>query len=109
MALLPQLKVWLCDDSSGIKDVIPTRERGYMQASYTNGTFRPFLETAMEIAGFSLVDITSENSAVVSYGDTLIDQASGELSTIRKELFKTIKFSQPLLNLGSQIYQSLVL
>jgi hypothetical protein len=107
-----QLKVRLCDDRSGIKHVIPTPERGYAQASYTNGTFRPVIETAMDIAGLNMTEISAENSAVVSYGDTFIAwdyHASGELSTIRKALFKTIKFSQALLDLSSQIYQSPVL
>jgi len=81
----PQLKLRLCDDRSGIERVIPTRERGYAQASYTNGTFQAFMETAMEIAGFNITKISAENSVVVSYGDTSIAWdyiASGELSTI---------------------------
>ena len=105
----PQLKVRLCDDRSGIKHVISTRERGYMQASYSYGTFRPFIETAMEISGFNMTDINAKNDAVVSYGDTFMAwnyNASIELTTVRKELFMTIKYSQDLLELSSQIYQS---
>jgi hypothetical protein len=105
----PELKIRLCDDRSGIKHIISTRERGYMQAPFTSGTFMTFIETALEIAGLQKDHISAENSAVVSYGDTLIAwnyESSGELGTIRKALFKTIKFSQPLLNLGSQIYSS---
>jgi hypothetical protein len=108
----PQLKLRLCDERSGIEHVITTRERGYMQASYTKGTFRPFIETVIGIAGFNMTDISVKRSAVVSYGDTLIAwdyHASGELSTIRKALFKTIRFNQALLDTGSQIYQSAAL
>jgi hypothetical protein len=103
-----QLNLRLCDDTSGIKHVISTRERGYAQASYTNRTFLPFIETAMEIAGFNITDISAENSAVVSYGDTLIAwdyHASSELSSIPKALFKTLKFNQALLDLGGEIYE----
>jgi len=59
-----------------------------------------------------MTEISAGNSAVVSYGDTLIAwdyRASGELSTIRKALFKTIKFNQSLLDLSSQIYQNPIL
>ncbi|KAE9366216.1 hypothetical protein N431DRAFT_495958 [Stipitochalara longipes BDJ] len=108
----PQLKIRLCDDRSSIKNVIPTRERGYMQASYSYGTFRPFINTALEMAGLTMTDINAENSAVVSYGDTFMAwnyNISKELTTIRKELFKTITFSQALLDVSSQIHQSPVL
>jgi hypothetical protein len=107
-----QLKLRVCDDRRGIKHVITTRERNYAQASYTNGAFRPFVETALEIAGFNMIEFSAENSAAVSYGDTLIAwdyHASGELGTIRKALFKTLKFNQDLLALGSRIYQSPIL
>ena len=105
----PQLKLRFCDDRSGIKHVIPTRERGYMQASYSYGTFRLFIETAMEISGFNMIDINAKNSAVLSYGDSFMAwnyNFSGEMMTVRKDLFKTVKYSQVLLDLSSQIYES---
>lgn len=108
----PQLNVRLCGDRSGIEHVIPTRERSYAQASYTKGTFRPFVEMAMEIAGFAERDISKAKPAVISYGDSFMAwnyNASKELATIRRDLYKTIKFSKPLLDLSLQIYESPVL
>lgn len=108
----PQLRLRFCDDRKGIKHVIPTRERNYAQASYRNGTFWQFVETAMEIASFNMSEIGEGNEAVVSFGDTLIAwdyRASGELGTIRKALFKTLTFNQDLLGLGAQIHQNPVL
>jgi hypothetical protein len=105
----PQLKIRLCDDRNGIKHTIPTRERGYMQASYAISAFQPFIETALEISGINMTDINAENSAVVSFGDTFMAwnyNLSNELTTIRRELFKTVKFSQNLLDLSSRIYQT---
>ncbi len=104
----PQLKLRLCDDRKGIKNVVETEKREYLSAAHTPGTFQKFVNSAFASSPFNLSDVSAKNPAVVNYGDSYIGwnyREAGELTTIRKALFKVLKFNQKLLDLSSQIYK----
>ena len=148
----PQFKLRMCDDRTGIKHVLQTPKRHYLDAAHSNGTFRQYVEEVFERSPLNLTDVSATNPAVVNFGDSFIGwdyRKSGEVSdqlslffsrhfkhskawypgtfrwiltqpilgrvelipsslqlmTLRKALFKVIKFNQDLLNLSSKIGQ----
>ncbi|PVH84718.1 hypothetical protein DL98DRAFT_410428 [Cadophora sp. DSE1049] len=104
----PQLKLRMCDDRTGIKHIVETPERHYLDAAHSNGTFRQFVQEAFDKSPLNLTDVSAKNPAVVNFGDSFIGwdyKKSGELMTLRKALFKVIKFNQNLLDMGSKIGQ----
>jgi hypothetical protein len=53
--------------------------------------------------------ITRDNPVAISFGDSFLAwdyEKSGELSTIRKDLFKTLIYNQTLLDISSQMLES---
>jgi len=104
----PQFKLRMCDDRSGIKHVLETPKRHYLDAAHSNGTFRQYVEEVFQRSPLNLTDVSAKNPAVVNFGDSFIGwnyRKSGELMTLRKALFKVIKFNQDLLNLSARIGQ----
>ncbi|KAL2074247.1 hypothetical protein VTL71DRAFT_8025 [Oculimacula yallundae] len=102
----PQLNLRMCDDRTGIEKVVETPRRHYLEAAHINGTFRKFVQAAFEASPFNLTDVSVKNPVVVNFGDSFIGwnyKAAGELMTLRKALFKVIKFNQKLLDLSSEI------
>jgi hypothetical protein len=105
----PQLEIRMCDDRRGIERVIETPRRSYLDAAHKNTTFRQFVDTAMEANMTSRAEITVTNPAIINFGDSYIGwnyREAGELNTIRKDLFKVIRFNQHLLDLSSSISKS---
>ncbi|TVY82666.1 hypothetical protein LSUE1_G002011 [Lachnellula suecica] len=105
----PQLKIRVCDDRSGIETVIEPEFRTYMQAAHSNTTFRELVRHTMEMDNMTFDDVTAATPAVVSFGDAYIGfnyMVAVELSTIRKALFKVLKFNQDLLDLSAQVLKS---
>ncbi|KAG4427511.1 hypothetical protein IFR05_017006 [Cadophora sp. M221] len=104
----PQLKLRMCDDRKGIKNVVQTPRRHYLEAAHKNGTFRQFVSAAFDKSPFNLTDVSVKNPVVVNFGDSFIGwnyKESGELMTLRKALFKVIRFNQNLLDMSSKIGQ----
>ncbi|KAK0101368.1 hypothetical protein ONS95_006543 [Cadophora gregata] len=102
----PQLKLRMCDDRSGIKHVVEMPERHYLHAAHSNGTFRQFVQETFDQGPLNLTDVSAKNPAVVNFGDSFIGwdyKKSGELMTLRKALFKVIKFNQSLLDMSAKI------
>ncbi|TVY26153.1 hypothetical protein LHYA1_G005379 [Lachnellula hyalina] len=105
----PQLQIRQCDDRSGITKVIEPKFRLYKEAAHSNTTFRELVRYTLEQDNMTFADITPSSPAVVSFGDTYIGfnyMVAAELSTIRKALFKVLKFNRDLLDLGDQILKS---
>ncbi|TVY87983.1 hypothetical protein LAWI1_G007859 [Lachnellula willkommii] len=105
----PQLQIRQCDDRAGLTKVIEPTFRTYTQAAHSNTTFRELVRYTLEQDNMTFADITPSAPAVVSFGDTYIGfnyMIAAELSTIRKALFKVLKFNQELLDLGNQILTS---
>jgi len=105
----PQLEIRMCDDRRGIERVIETPRRSYLDAAHKNTTFRQFVDAAMEANMTSRAEITVTNPAIINFGDSYIGwnyREAGELTTIRKDLFKVIRFNQHLLDLSSSISKS---
>jgi hypothetical protein len=105
----PQLQIRQCDDRTGITKVIEPAFRAYKQAAHSNTTFRELVRMTMEKDNMTFADVTPSTPAVVSFGDTYIGfnyMVADELSTIRKALFKALKFNQDLLDLGTQLLKN---
>lgn len=105
----PPLKIRQCDDRTGISKVLEPPPRQYLQAAHSNTTFRELVRYTMEQENMTFADVTPSSPAVISYGDTYIGwnyNAAMELATIRKALFKVLRFNQNLLTLSDQILKS---
>jgi hypothetical protein len=109
--MCPQMKMKMCGDRSGIKHEILSGQRLYLDPSFSKGTFREALERGFEESdnGVKFTDISATNSAVFNFGDSYIAwnyRASDEMMTIRKGLFKVLRFNEELYNIGNQISKS---
>jgi hypothetical protein len=105
----PQLQIRLCGSRTGITTIIEPEFRTYLSAPHYNTTFRALVTAELETNNVTFADVTSYTPAVISYGDTYIGfnyQAADELSTIRKALFKVLRFNEELLELSSQVLKS---
>jgi len=103
----PQLQLRSCGNSSGIDTILESPRRNYLSAAHHNGTFKEFIDSILESSNITAVD--SLSPVAIDYGDPYIGwnyAESGELSTIRKDLFKIVRFNRHLLNISSQILQS---
>lgn len=85
------------------------RTQHYIDSVFTTGEFRqnivlPALRDANRINASSAEAI--DGTAIIEYGDTFIGwnyNKSGEYSTVRKELYKTIKFRDSMHQIGERI------
>jgi len=105
----PQLKIRGCDDRSGISNEVIGAWRGKIEVPHVRGQFRDLVDTAFENYEFSIDNVSVSNPAVVSWGDAFAAwdyNATGEMGSIRKALFKALTFNQSLLDLGSEIFES---
>ncbi|CZR51553.1 related to MNN4 Regulates the mannosylphosphorylation [Phialocephala subalpina] len=105
----PQLVLRMCDDRSGIQTVVESDLRSYLNPSYSLGGFREHIESLFEGREMVLEDVSVENPVVVNFGDAYLGwnyRTANEFSTIRKALFKVLKFNQELLDLGAKISKS---
>lgn len=103
----PQLRVRY--DMKGIQRRLNSPKRHYKHARYQSGTFHDMTQSVLEKAKINITDITREHPVAISFGDTFLAwdyEKSGELATIRKDLFKTLLYSQALLNIASEILKS---
>ncbi|KAF4625292.1 hypothetical protein G7Y89_g12882 [Cudoniella acicularis] len=105
----PQLHVRMCDDRLGIEKTVIPQYRDYNSDSYVLGTFRQYVETSLSDSNISITDINPSDQVILEFGDGFTAwnyKTSNEIQTIRKALFKTLKFNQDLLNLSSHVLQS---
>jgi len=105
----PQLKIRQCDDLTGIDTIVHAPPRNYLEAPYTKGTFRNLVKDVFETANYSLASVSPEDPTVISFGDPYIGwdyRKAEELSSIRKALFKVLKFNRTLLDMSAQILES---
>lgn len=105
----PQSELRMCDDRSGISTVVESDLRSYLSPSYSVGAFRQHVESLFEGREMVLNDVSVENPVVVNLGDAYFGwnyRASKEFSTIRKALFKVLKFNKEFLDLGVKISKS---
>jgi hypothetical protein len=103
----PQLQV--CFDMKGIKTRLDAPKRHYKHARYQNGTFRAMATVVLEKGKVDISHVTRDNPVAISFGDSFLAwdyEKSGELSTVRKDLFKTLTYNQTLLDNSSQILES---
>lgn len=99
----------ICDDRNGISNAIVTPQRSCLDPNYSNGTFKDFIDTTLQVSDLKFFDISPQNPVVVNYSDSMFPwdyKVAGELSTIRKVLFKVLRFNKDLLDLSSQISRS---
>lgn len=67
-----QLQIRGCDDSSGIDTVLEAPGRSYLEPSYTNGSFRPFINDVLEAAHLNFTDVTPSNPVLITFGNTYV-------------------------------------
>jgi len=102
----PQLGVRF--DVKGFKRVVEAPFRDYKLARYHTGTFRGMTAAALAKANVTSASITAETPVALLFGDTFTAwdyESSGELGTIRKDLFKALLYNQTLLGISTSIFE----
>jgi hypothetical protein len=103
----PQLKVRF--DMKGIKTILRAPRRHFSEARYALGTFESMALEVLKENNFELPAISNDNPVAISFGDTFLAwdyEKSGELSTVRKDLYRTLQYNQTLLDISSGILQA---
>jgi len=83
------------------------RTRHWKNSRYHDNGFRQEVFAYLQKA--SVTDVSRSNPASLSFGDTFLGwdyKLSGELATVRKDLFRTIAYNETLMEIGSQIRAS---
>lgn len=108
----PQLEIRKSDDRSGIANVIEARRRAYETElwHYGVGTFRErMMEAFEESPDISFETVNPANATVVSWADPFLAwdyHRASETMTIKKALFKIIKYNQKLLGISRQMLRN---
>ena len=103
----PQLQIRF--DWKDIETRLDGPSRYYKHARYQKGTFREMTTSILDKAKLNTEQIFPDKPVAISFGDTFLAwdyEKSGELATVRKDLFKTIIYNQTLLDISSQILKS---
>jgi hypothetical protein len=103
----PHLKLHYCDDRTGIDNIVTAPQRSHMSVPYENGTFNKFIASVIEKE--NVTAINASNLVAINFGDSYLGwnyKETVELTTIRKALFKALKFNRGLFNISTQILQS---
>jgi hypothetical protein len=103
----PQLQVRF--DMKGIETQMKAPRRHFREARYQNGTFGDMTLDVLREGGIELSSIKRGNPVAIAFGDTFLAwdyEKSGELSTVRKDLYRTLKYNQTLLDISSGILQA---
>ncbi|KAH8598170.1 hypothetical protein B0O99DRAFT_616061 [Bisporella sp. PMI_857] len=106
----PQLQLRSCGNTSEINSIVRTIYRQYEDPTYHLGTFRSFVATTLREAKASKPN--KHNLVAVEFGDSYLAfnySASGEMGTVRRDLFKLLKFNQRLLEISETILRSTLL
>ncbi|TAQ88169.1 hypothetical protein B7494_g3476 [Chlorociboria aeruginascens] len=104
----PQLEFRFCGDISGIEEdrILATPNRPYISEKYHTDTFREMVLARVDEASIPHTSISPSSPVAISFGDPYIGwnyTLSRELSTIRKSLFKSLRFNHALLDISSKI------
>lgn len=105
----PQMKLQFCDANITQATVLKPEFRHYLGPVHKKGTFKTLLQDTVNRSTVKWEEISPKEQVVVEYGDTYIGwdySASTEMSSIRKQLFKPLKYNSTLLSLGQQILKS---
>jgi hypothetical protein len=102
----PQLPLRRCGDMQEIHDVIQGPRRKYMDPNFNKGAFKAFVESTL--AENEMGNVSVKHPVAIGYGDTYIayNYTAADEMSIRKDLFKTLKFNSELLAMGSSILHS---
>jgi hypothetical protein len=101
----PQLDLLFCDDRAGINNVLQAPHRDYLNTPHHKGTFAEVVNNTLVKHGINRDDLLSQ-PVVINFADSLMGWSysrSGELFTIRKDLYKVLQYNRNLLNLSHQI------
>ena len=103
----PQLKIRYCDNRTGIDNILEAPFRSHTTEPHLNGSFHELVDSIIEEGN---VTSTNDSSLVaVNFGDSYLGwnyTGAGELGTIRKALFKALRFNRSLLDISTKILQS---
>ncbi|KAI1875127.1 uncharacterized protein JN550_002556 [Neoarthrinium moseri] len=105
----PHLKTQFCDTKLASATRLQPDYRHYLAGGHTNGTFRALAESTLKSNNIQQGNISAKKPVIIEFGDTYIawDYArSEETASIRKDLFKTLKYNSTLLALGQEILKS---
>lgn len=103
----PQLDLLLCDDRAGISKVLQAPHRDYLDSPHLKGTFREVVGNTLDKHGINYGGMLREPVAI-NFADSLMGWSyshSGELFTIRKDLYKALQYNRDLLNISYQILE----
>ncbi|KAG0645608.1 hypothetical protein D0Z07_8527 [Hyphodiscus hymeniophilus] len=103
----PQLQLRF--DMKGINSRLTAPKRHFRGARYQKGTFRDMTVSVLQEKQIDLSSVSKSNPVAIGFGDTFLAwdyEKSGELTTIRKELYRTITYNQTLLDISSEILQA---
>ncbi|KAL3423533.1 hypothetical protein PVAG01_05280 [Phlyctema vagabunda] len=98
----PQLKVRF--EAKGLKPMLNAPKK----SKYKTGTFRKMIYGVLEQHNISIESITPSNPVALTFGDSFTAWnylVSDELATIRKDLFKTLKYNKDLLAMSSRMLE----
>lgn len=79
----PQLGLRMCDDRDGIKNVVPTPRKHYLDNPHAIGTFRKTVEIAFDNSPLNWTDVSVNNPVVVNFGDSFIGWNYKEAGEVR--------------------------
>ena len=103
----PQLKIRYCDNRTRIDNILEAPFRSHTTEPHLNGSFHELVDSIIEEGN---VTSTNDSSLVaVNFGDSYLGwnyTGAGELGTIRKALFKALRFNRSLLDISTKILQS---
>lgn len=103
----PQLQLRFEGNLSGIETKLDAPKRHYLEPPMSVNGFRSLIDSVL--ATEKITNITPSSPVAVAFGDSFIGwdyTRSDELSTIRKDLFKTLNYSPYLMSIGQKILQS---
>jgi hypothetical protein len=82
---------------------------GPKKRKYATGQFKKMAVTVMKEANISIEAVTPQNTVVLTFGDAFTAwsyEFAGELATIRRDLFKILKYNKHLLAWSSKILKA---
>ncbi|KAK6208275.1 hypothetical protein QIS74_10586 [Colletotrichum tabaci] len=107
--LCPGMHISPCDENPNIDRIVTLSPRHYKERPHYNTTFSTFVANDLAAQGVSMADVTPENPLLLRYSDSHIAwdyRASGELTTLRKALFRVLPHNRTLLAIGDEVFNS---
>jgi hypothetical protein len=101
----PQLNLLFCDDRAGINTVLQAPHRDYASTPHHRGTFAKVVNDVLAKHSIDTENMLGQQ-VVINFADSLLGWSysrSKELSTIRKDLYKVLRYNRDLLEVSYQI------